>query len=150
MRQWKWNWGTGIALSLVIFALSMGYAIYRALGTRYSLVREDYYAAEVNFQGTIQGRENAATLEDPCRFTMREGRLFLDFPDELEGRETAISLQMFYQTDDRQDFRFQEDAWTIRDWEVPSGELTSGKWIAKIQLKGLDRPYYFEPTITLP
>lgn len=150
MRKWKWNWGTGIALALGIFALGMGYAIFRAFGTHYSLVREDYYAAEVQFQETIEGQENAATLDEPCRFQLREGRLSLDFPEELEGKKSDINLKMYYQTDDRHDFNFREEGWTIRDWEVPSTSLISGKWTAKIRLEGMDRPYYFEPSITLP
>ena len=49
----KWNWGTKIGLfysSFVLFILGM---IFLSSQEQYDLVTEDYYAAEINFQSTI-------------------------------------------------------------------------------------------------
>ncbi|MDR9442159.1 MAG: FixH family protein [Schleiferiaceae bacterium] len=150
MKKWKWNWGTGIALSLVLFASGMGYALYRVFTMRYDLVREDYYQAEMEYEATLQGKRNAAALQETCRLVRQDGQLKVDFPAALEGDTAAIKLQMYFLTDARADFTLEQESWPVADYVLPTEKLRPGKWIAKIELQGLDQPYYFEPSIRLP
>lgn len=150
MKNWKWNWGTGIALSLILFAGAMGYALYRVFNLRYDLVREDYYQAELAYESVLEGKRNAHDLAQKCRLVLQNGQLRVDFPAALEGDTATVHLKMYFLTDARADFTLQQDNWPVADYVLPAEKLRPGKWIAKIELQGLDRPYYFEPSIQLP
>ncbi|MDZ7847906.1 MAG: FixH family protein [Owenweeksia sp.] len=59
----KLNWGTGIAIVLILFAISMGYAVYKAVQQNYDLVTTDYYAEELAYQEKIDQKKNGLALK---------------------------------------------------------------------------------------
>lgn len=145
----KFNWGTGLALTLGIFIIAMGVVLYKALNQRHDLVTTDYYQQELAYQSTIDGKRNAAQLEESCSLKVRNEKLYLDFPSSLLGAEGDLELIMYFPTQAEVDFDISREQWTVASLEIPGEKLTAGKWIAKVKLKVGDTDYYFEPQIVL-
>ena len=145
----KINWGTGIAITLALFALGMGYGVYKAMNTRHDLVTTDYYQQELAYQHTIDGKRNARELAGACQLSVEEDKIYLNFPAELKGKRANLALTMYFPTSAARDFEMEQENWTIHKLEIPTDQLSAGKWIAKIKLEVADISYYFEPTIVL-
>lgn len=150
MRKWKWNWGTGLAVVLGLFVLSMAYTMYLVTQQRYDLVTTDYYEEELAYQETIDRKQEALQLSEPCRMEIIEGKLVINFPQELEGQTAKAKVLMYCLTDAEKDFTLQEEAWTVKDLQLPASKMSSGKWIAKIHLDTDHAKYYFDPSIVIP
>jgi hypothetical protein len=58
------NWGKSIVLAFVGFALFIGVLVTVCVRQQVSLVSEDYYNEELNYQQQIDELTNAARLED--------------------------------------------------------------------------------------
>ena len=85
------NWGKGLALALGIFALGMGFTVYKVITLQgHDLVTEDYYAQEIAFQDKIDQTKRGLMLEDKAQLHLSDGQLVLHLPDDLEGLPASL------------------------------------------------------------
>jgi hypothetical protein len=145
----KINWGTGLAITLGIYIIGMGTALYMTTNQRHDLVTTDYYQRELAYQATIDSKKNAATLLEKCTLKLKDQHLTINFPKSLLGKSGSISVEMYFPTKAENDFSFDKEDWIISTIELPAEQIKAGKWIAKIHLKVADKSYYFEPEIVL-
>ncbi len=150
MKKWKMNWGTGLAIVLGLFVLSMAYTMYLVTQQRYDLVTADYYEKELAYQETIDRQENALALSGKSALKMVDGKIQLQFPQELIGQTAQAHIELYCQTDARKDFTLKEENWTVAHVHLPAQKMTTGKWIAKVKLDTQDQQYYFDPSLVIP
>ena len=144
------NWGKGLALALGIFALGMGFTVYKVITLQgHDLVTEDYYAQEIAFQDKIDQTKRGLMLEDKAQLHLSDGQLVLHLPDDLEGLPATAEIYMYCLTDASKDFSTSYTG-EVKDLPLPAEKLSTGKWTAKVHVSCNHTTYYFEPEINLP
>jgi len=146
----KINWGTGIAIVLSLFAISMGYAVYKAVQQNYDLVTDDYYAEELAYQDRIDQKRNALVLEDKASILLSEAGILIQIPQELKGKTAEMQLEMYCVTEADNDFKTSQIDWAVDDIAIPREKLSSGRWTAKLTLDVDGKGYYFDPQVLIP
>lgn len=97
------NWGKGLALALIAFAGMMTWFVIKASQNDSPLVTEDYYGAELKFQGRIDEAARANALSAPVRMTFARDTVTLIFPVEAHGKRITGSLSLLRPNDPRAD-----------------------------------------------
>lgn len=150
MPKWKFNWGTGLALVLALFIGAMTLVMVKASKHNNDLVTSDYYVRELAYQETIERKRNALALSGSCSLKVVQGKIQLQFPQELIGQTAQAHIELYCQTDARKDFTLKEENWTVAHIHLPTQKMTTGKWIAKVTLDTEASQYYFDPSIVIP
>lgn len=97
------NWGKGLALALIAFAGMMTWFVVKASQNPEPLVTEDYYRAELKFQGRIDETARARTLSAPVRMDIQRASLTIHFPAEMNGEHVTGTLTLLRPNDPRAD-----------------------------------------------
>ena len=143
----KINWGIKIALFYSTFVLFIIFMVYMASQQKYDLVTEDYYAQEINYQGTINSTARAEKLESSIVTSIEKNELKVEFPQ----KETAISgnIQCFRPSDEAKDFKigFQTE---LGFHKIPLNKFTRGKYLLKITWLAEGVSFYKEQTVIIP
>jgi hypothetical protein len=151
MQLPKFNWGTGIFLFYTVFAGSLFFQVYQSTRYDHSLVVEDYYAQDLDYQNTYEKKQHSLSLAQPVTATLSTGKewLSIQFPEAIGSVSGEVLL---YRPSSRQ---LDVNMPLIFDPEasltalIPVGKLTKGRWLAKIswQADGID--YLDEVTLDL-
>lgn len=142
----KINWGTGIAIFLVFFIGMCFLALYKSLGVDRSLVRDDYYQEDINYQQKYDKIRNALSSSKlPITINKQENTLEVDF----SGYKNATGEIYFYRPSDASlDLR---KPISLKDSKY-SKDLSSfkkGKWRIKIDFTHDGKQYYTEQQVFL-
>ena len=81
----KFNWGVGITIVIAVFIVFILSFVYRASQTDTDLTSEDYYEQEINYQQTIDAKQNALSLKDEFVFNQSDEFFVIEFPEIVEG-----------------------------------------------------------------
>lgn len=88
------NWGKALALALIAFASMMAWFVVKAARNPEPLVTEDYYGAELKFQGRIDETVRANALSVPVLMDVQRNTLTIRFPPELTGQRITGTLSL--------------------------------------------------------
>ena len=143
----KWNWGTKIGLLYSGFVAFILFMVYLSFGQQYDLVTEDYYAAEINYQETIDSKSRASSLNEPLRATIEGNQLLLHFPGTTENIEG--SLEAFRPSDQSKDFSKSFEL-VENKYAIPLQQFVKGKYYLKVHWSVAEEKYYHELSIIIP
>ncbi len=109
------NWGNKLVVVFVVFALFMGYMVYRALNTKYNLVSKDYYKEELRYQERIDRVKNAIALGD-VTIGQDATTIQIQLPKAHKGYAVKGEVFFYCITDATKDFKLplQVDASAIQ------------------------------------
>lgn len=142
------NWGLGIALFYSAFALAMIAMVIRSTHYDHSLVRDDYYQGDLEYQAQYDKLVNAQAAE-LIRISHRAGtqEVVIIPAEELTGALDGKIL--FFRPNDQS-----------KDFEVPLvldpdsgvqhidlGRALPGRWKLKVDYSVGETPYYQETEI---
>jgi hypothetical protein len=145
----RFHWGAGITLVLILFALMLFTLAYISYRQDRQLVREDYYYHEIHHQSEIDALGNFAVLGQNLVIRHAGERLILEFPAILGAGRAQGHLELMRPNDASLDKRFDIAPDTTGRVEVPSGNLTAGKYLLKATLVMADRKYCVEKEIVI-
>lgn len=145
----KFNWGTGIAVFYTLFAITMVFFVIKSTTYDNSLVVEDYYTKDLNYQEHYDRLENAQSLSDDLKIQLNAslGKVDFLFPENMGSISGQI---LFYNpmTKDR-DFTVDISPNKLNQMVVPIKELPNGRWKIKVNWEGDGLPFYKETEIYL-
>lgn len=141
------NWGKGIAILYISFVVFIAFMVYMAFGEKYDLVTEDYYQQEIEFQSTIDKRENAKNLTSSLKVSINHSSVIIDFPQKNVVIEGMVNV--FRPSDESLDFDHEFSS-TKDQIEIPLKKFTSGKYLIKTEWKVDNNAFYQEETIIIP
>jgi nitrogen fixation protein FixH len=144
----KMNWGIGIAIGYSIFAIAM--TTMAVVSTQYdhSLVREDYYQADLAYQKQYDNMVNEQTNLLSVQYQSKARGIAVQTiakePGALSGK-----ILFFRPNDKSLDFTvpLQLDA-TGQQW-IPTDALAGGRWTLKMDYQSGEKGYYSETQIVL-
>jgi hypothetical protein len=142
------NWGKAIALFYSIFALSMVTMVFLSTKEDNSLVSDQYYLDDIQYQQQYNKIANSRQLNQPLNihFDKSSQSLELSFPTEL-GSITG-KLHLFCPSDRSQDQKI--NLITSQPGElitIPLELIKKGLWKIKIDWESNQVHYYDEKTI---
>ena len=143
------NWGKGLALALIAFAGMMTWFVIKASQHPSPLVTEDYYRAELKFQGRIDATERANALSAPVSMDLQRNAIALTFPAEMHDRTISGTLSLLRPNTPAADrnFPFKTATTVFRLDEV---DLLPGRYNAAMEWQVDGVVYHVEDKVNVP
>ncbi len=143
------NWGKALTLAMVLFAGMMTWFVIKASQNPMPLVTEDYYGAELKFQGRIDEAARAKALSAPVAMVVERTAVDLRFPDELAGKRIAGTFTLLRPNDPRAD-RTLSVAADSAHFLATGLDLVAGRYNALLEWEVEGVKYYMEDKVYVP
>ena len=142
-KQTRFHWGWRIALIYTTFALAtIGFMIF-SFTQKVDLVSKQYYADELKYDAKMLAEKNTMTLSKVLLVKNNGDLLFIQFPNTPESG--VIHLYRPSESDLDKEIKI---AGGRAEQTFSIATLQSGLWIAKIEWKSDNRPFYTEQRFT--
>lgn len=143
----KINWGTGIAIFYGVFVLVLLFALFKSFSIDNSLVTEDYYQKDLEYQTQIDKEVNAQGLVTDLnvKFSDADKTIRFSFPGDLG----AIGGKILFFRPSNAALDFEVNIATDPNFEqvIPANNLLPGLWRLKVDWNAGGKDYYKEETI---
>lgn len=146
----KFNWGTGIVIAFIAFiSFIMYFVINMNMSDKYdtSLVREDYYEAELELQNDIDKENNSKNLESNLSWKRTNKGLEISFPKSLDTTKITGKVFLYRPSNEQVDF---ETAISLSDYNllIPDNRLLDGRWNIRVDWQYKGKSYLYKKEIT--
>ena len=87
----KFNWGTGLFIFFTIFICTLIFVLYQATQQDSSLVIDNYYEEDLNYQQHFDKKQNTADLIEKVKVSLHKEKdeLNLLFPTDIHSKITG-------------------------------------------------------------
>lgn len=137
----RFHWGHGIFVFYTVFVASLIVVVVKSRTFDNSLVDENYYARDINYQQEYDRRRNSYALTDPVRIERTEAGYALQFP---AGKIVSGTLHL-YRPSSRLNDRLVDlkvDANGVM--QLPLDGMLPGRYEAIVEWSASDVDYYDE------
>ncbi|MEM5564512.1 FixH family protein [Psychroserpens sp. AS72] len=146
----KFNWGTGIVIAFIAFiSFIMYFVINMNMTDKYdtSLVREDYYEAELELQNDIDKENNSKSLETNLTWKRTDEGLEISFPESLDSDKITGKVFLYRPSNKQVDF---ETAISLSNQNllIPDKRLLDGRWNIRVDWQYNGKSYLYKKEIT--
>ncbi|MEL7160162.1 MAG: FixH family protein [Bacteroidota bacterium] len=142
----KFHWGHGIFLFYTLFVGTLVVVVIKSTTFDNSLVTEEYYARDINYQQEFDRRQNSLTLSTKLALTEERGRYALVFPTAA-GKAISGTVH-FYRPSSRNDDRLLPlRVGTDGEMQLPLQGLKPGKYTAIVEWTAAGVGYWDEFTL---
>ncbi len=145
----KFNWGTGIFIFIILFILTMISVVIFSFNQQVNLVTPEYYPKGVQYEDHITKVKNAALLKEKVYYKHIDNKIILSFPEEFTGKTVSGTVQFYYITDYKKDYKFELKLNKDRTQEFSVNDLVSGRYILKIDWKDNKKAYFQQMDLNL-
>lgn len=147
--KFKLNWGQSLFIVLGLFVIFIGSFVYKTLFLPeydHTLVSEEYYKEEINYQQEIDRLNNAAELTQDLVVTSTSKGLELVFPNTFDYTKITAYLKLQRTADDNFDITKQLvlDSST---YLIPEKQLIRGRYSIKVNWEYDSIPYQLRDKI---
>ncbi|MEL6392463.1 MAG: FixH family protein [Bacteroidota bacterium] len=140
----KFHWGHGIALFYCTFAACMFFALFKSFSFDNSLVVDNYYEEDINYQQIRNQRANSRSLIQSVALHKSDNLRFISFPiGELDG-EISGKVQLYRPESQRYDQYYDLQVDGEGKFIIPTQNLLVGRWKVKVKWSCSERDYYDE------
>ena len=143
----KFNWGTGIAITYTVFVLALIFAVIKSTGIDRTLVTDDYYQKDLEYQTQIDKETNALNLKKDLAIKYADGERAIRFqyPDSLGAVQGTI---LFFRPSDKAlDFETTVQADSMGQQVVSTRDMLPGLWKVQVNWNAGGVDFYKEETI---
>ena len=144
------NWGTGIFLFYTFFATTLFYQVYKSTQYDHSLVVDNYYEKDLNYQSTLNKLNNSNALATPLQINYYDilQLVELEFPKEMKNINGNI---LFYRASNKkEDVRLPVEVGMDNCINVFIRTLKPGVWKIEVDWIGDGTPYLDRTIIVVP
>lgn len=146
----KFNWGTGIALFYIIFATSLVAVVIKSTQYDHSLVVDDYYQQDLEYQQHYDKLENSQALAEDVQIQLLASpskQVLFSFPKEMG----EIGGQLHFMRPSHKDSDFSVDIQLDEGNELslPAGKLLPGLWKVQVDWQVGEKAYFKEQVLVL-
>lgn len=147
--KFKLNWGQSVFLALALFIVFIGSFVYKTLVKseyNHSLVSEEYYKEEINFQQEIDRLNNATNLTQNLTVSNTSNGLELVFPNEFDYKKITAKIKLQRIADENFDITKQ----IVLDslvYLIPDKHLVKGRYNLKVNWEYDSIPFQFKEKI---
>ena len=145
----KLSWGTGIVIAFTAFiAFIMYFVINMSAVDKYdtSLVTEDYYKQELEYQTDIDKESNSKDLIKNVTWERTENGLLISFPDDLNANNITGKVFLYRPSNKQLDFE-STISLSNHNLLIPDKRLLDGRWNIKVDWQYRGKSYLFKEAI---
>ena len=146
----KINWGTGIFIFYTVFAASLFYQVYKSTQYDHSLVVENYYEEDINYQSRYDQIQNSRSLEAglEIEFKSNEKIIILDFPKDKPNISGEILL---YRANNKKlDQHIPIQLNTENKMFIPTDKILMGRWKMEVEWETDGKSYFDKRVLHIP
>lgn len=127
-------WPYGIFATLLVFACGLAVIAVTAVRQNMDLVRDDYYEADLRYQGQIDRLNRTARLADETaiEFHAAEQTIELRLPSGHGARQPSGSIHLYRPANAALDRRIELAPDTTGAQRIDAREMVSGLWKLKL------------------
>jgi hypothetical protein len=137
------NWGQSIALFYSFFVCVLIIVVIQSRTFDNSLVTEDYYARDINYQQEYDRRSNSARLGAGPQVRCESGDCRLSFPAKLAERASG-NVQIYRPSSKRHDRRLSLRLDEAGAMDLPLNGLPRGYYRVIVEWSAAGTDYYDE------
>jgi nitrogen fixation protein FixH len=146
----KFNWATGLTIFFILFVGTLIFVVYQSTQVHDSLVVENYYDEDINYQSHYDKKQNTADLAIKVKteYNRDAKEIVITFPiDSVSATSGQILLYNPYseKSDVKYDFNLGNDA----IYRLPVDKIKAGRWKLKIDWKRGEKTFYQEEEIII-
>ncbi|MFT4805034.1 MAG: hypothetical protein ACJAZK_000304 [Psychroserpens sp.] len=145
----KFNWGTVIVLAFIAFiSFIMYFVIHMNMNDKYdtSLVTENYYKAELEFQDEINKENNAKALTTNISWIRTDKGLEISFPKSLDTNKITGKVFLYRPSNKQVDFETTISL-SNHNLLIPDNRLLDGRWNIKVDWQYKGKSYLYKKEI---
>lgn len=143
------NWGTSIAVFYCVFVALFLTLVISSAQEEFHLVREDYYAAELNHEDRLTQMRNLQELGSSVdvRYISQAEEIQIRLPENTDLSRGSIWL--YRPSDSRQDIHLDLEGQMAL--AIPAKDMTAGLWRIQTEWTAENgKTYWQEQTMVLP
>ena len=145
------NWGKAIVLVFVVFAAIIIFMVVVSMRQDVSLVSEDYYRNELEYESRIVEKRNTEALPTAPVISLDRGNesVIIQFPEDLSNRVRAGQVVLFRPSSAKDDFSLDLNLDENHLHRISMKGRKKGLWQVMLHWETLDKQYYDEKNIRL-
>jgi len=144
----KFHWGHGIFTFYVFFVAVLVIVVVKSRTFDNSLVDDNYYARDINYQQEFDRRLNSNALADPLRIVATAKGYELRFPDARENRVNG-SVHLYRPSSKKDDRRLVLSVDEQGHMALPLAGMKPGRYEAIVEWNAGGVEYYDELALTV-
>ncbi len=145
----KLNWGTGIAIFYSIFVVVLVAVVIKTTTFDNSLVSDDYYADDLNYQQQYNKLANSRDLAEDLHINLQSAKELVELVFPARLGKAAGEIVFFCPSDSKSDFTVAIQPGEDNRQTVPITGLKPGLWRVKVDWQAGGKAYYKEVVITI-
>lgn len=139
----KFHWGHGIFTFYAFFVATLIIVVVKSRTFDNSLVYENYYARDINYQQEYDRRLNSNSLSDPLRMVASDNGYALRFPPSITGK-VAGTVHLYRPSTKNDDRRLPLMVLDDGTMELPLKGMNPGRYSAIVEWSAGGVEYYDE------
>jgi nitrogen fixation protein FixH len=146
----KFNWATGLTIFFIAFVGTLVFVVYQSTQVHDSLVVENYYDEDINYQSHYDKKQNTAELfvKVKTEYNRDAKEIMITFPiDSVSATSGQILLYNPYSEKSDVKYNFNLGGGAI--YRLPVDKIKAGRWKLKIDWKHGNKNYYHEEEIII-
>lgn len=144
----KFNWGTGITIFISMFIIFILSFVFTAAYTHTDLYAEDYYQQELDYQTTIDAKQNAQKFAEDVYLSQGTQSIVVHLPESIDWSKTEGAVHLYRANDASQDKTYKISTENSK-MMIPKNNLNDGKFYVKIAWKNEGKDYLITKEIVL-
>lgn len=141
LKNKNMNWGWKIAIVYTSFALMVLAMVFISARKKVSLVEENYYQKEIEYQAQIDRIKNAHFAGDDFSLTFDSLTQLIQVA--YQGRDEAIGqIHLYRPSDDSKDQVIPMNLRQGDSRQIDTQPLQKGLWVVKVEWEAGDDLYY--------
>ena len=146
----KINWGTGIFIFYTIFAGSLAFQVYKSTQYDNSLVGDNYYEEDLNYQTKYEQIQNSRSLEAGLAINLNKAEEFisLEFPADMKG--VSGELLLYRANNKKLDKHLPLKLNAENRMEIPFADIVAGRWKLEVTWEHGGKKYFDKKALFIP
>jgi len=143
------NWGQKLILVFAVFAIGMGYLVFRCTQVNTELVTKEYYKDELRYQDVIDGTKTANALGDRVHLMQQDEMITVQLPGEMKNEIITGNIWFYCAADAKKDRRITIDANSEAIQRIDKKIFLPGSYTVKFDWTSNSKHYYAEQPLTI-
>ena len=143
------NWGQKLILVFAVFAIGMGYLVYRCTQVNTELVTKEYYKDELMYQDVIDGTKTANALGETIEVTQQGEIITVQLPGEMKNGKITGNIWFYCAADAKKDRRVTIETNSEAVQRINKKIFLPGRYTVKFNWTNNNKHYYAEQPLTI-
>lgn len=141
------NWGTGIVIAFILFISFILFFVIKATTSKkydFSLVSEEYYKEELNYQKDIDKYKNTKEAGIELKFIKTAQGIEINFPDNYQTEKIKGNVSLYRPSNQSLDTDIPFVLSNTTTLLIPDNKLVDGRWDIKISWSENNKDYLYK------